>query len=299
MSISRRVVGFTVVGLAYLFGSYSMAKNYWPIEQLRMAKRALYGAATESEGGVDFDRYGRLTAYPGKEEVTCPAQTPRTMVLLAIGQSNTGNHAGQRYASDYDAQVLNYWNGKCFKAQSPLLGTTGQQGESWTLLGNKLIQSGMAEQVILVPIGIGGTPVYRWQAGGDLNKMMLGALAGMKQYSVTHILWHQGETDFHEQTSQEKYEVAFKSMLNAIKGVGVDAPVWVSVASKCGLGYWSTTNPVADAQKNLPNMGLNIFAGPNTDHILTQIDRYDDCHFSGSGQEKFAQAWVDAMAVVK
>lgn len=297
MKVFRLLMWVSAAAAAYLFGVYSMAHNYWPIENLRAAKRALFGVAGFPD--AETDSYGRLASFPGKEEVSCPAQTPRTMVLLAIGQSNTGNHAGQRYASDFGTNILNYWNGKCYKAQSPLLGTTGVNGESWTLLGNKLLKAGMADQVILVPLGIGGTPISRWQSGGDLNQMMLRSLAEMPNYSVTHVLWHQGESDLDGKTSKMAYENSFNSMTHSLRKAGVKAPVLVSVASKCGLDEWMPTNPVTDAQKHIVNNKLGIFLGPDTDALLSQVDRYDDCHFSGSGQEKFAQAWIDAIAATK
>jgi hypothetical protein len=40
---------------------------------------------------------------------------------------------------------------------------------------------------------------------------------------------------------------------------------------------------------------LKIFAGVDTDSLLGPEDRYEDCHFSGSGQEKFATAWIEIL----
>ena len=145
-------------------------------------------------------------SYPGKTEVDCPKQTDKTLVLLIAGQSNTGNHAGQRYESNYGTRIVNFWNGKCYKAESPLLGTTGFFGESWTLLANKLIKEGMAEQVVLVPAGIGGTPISRWQSGGDLNKMLIEVVNfAQAKYKVSQVLWHQGESDYGITTNAKTY----------------------------------------------------------------------------------------------
>jgi hypothetical protein len=52
---------------------------------------------------------------------------------------------------------------------------------------------------------------------------------------------------------------------------------------------------VARAQKALPNKTMGISGGVDTDTLMTVIDRYDDCHFSGTGQEKFANAWFKAL----
>jgi hypothetical protein len=219
------------------------------------------------------------------------------MALLIVGQSNTGNHAGQRYESDYGSRVVNLWDGKCYAAESPLLGTTGSWGESWTLLANKLIKKGLAEQVVLIPAGIGGTSISRWQEGGDLNRMLIEGLRGMNsKYKVTQVLWHQGESDYLEKTSEHEYAESFISLVGTLRKQGVTAPVYISVASKCGIDRsWSRSNPVASAQHRLADPAKRFFAGPDTDSLLNKVDRFDDCHFAGSGQEKFADAWVEAI----
>jgi hypothetical protein len=38
--------------------------------------------------------------------------------------------------------------------------------------------------------------------------------------------------------------------------------------------------------------GMAIFDGPNTDHDVTPLDRYDGEHFVASGQEKYTDAWI-------
>jgi hypothetical protein len=72
-----------------------------------------------ADGGVQpgtVDSFGRLTNFPGKKTVACPAQDRKTAVLLLIGQSNTGNHAEREYTSGFGRRVLNYFDGKCYVA---------------------------------------------------------------------------------------------------------------------------------------------------------------------------------------
>ena len=250
-------------------------------------------AADSGPPPAAFDTYGRLTGYPGKKAVACPAQDRKTAVLLLIGQSNTGNHAEQKHTSAFGAKLLNYFNGKCYVAGSPLLGTTGSAGESWTLLGSKLLKAGSFGKVILVPAGINGTPISRWQKGGDLNEMLMGVLdAVRKRYRITHILWHQGEVDFMIKTGEGDYQRMFGSLLSSIRDRGIEAPMFASVATKCAPD-WNADNPTARAQKALPSPGQKVFAGVDTDSLVGDADRYDTCHFGASGQEKFAQAWFD------
>jgi hypothetical protein len=283
--------------LAYLLGAYSYAQRLWPIAGLQKVKSWVSRTPAVPTDMYKFDRFGRLTDYPDKKEISCPPQTEKTLVLLTIGQSNAANSGGQRYRSLHGDKVLNYFHGKCFVASSPLLGTNGISGESWTLLGNKLISSGIAERVILIPSAIGSTTISRWKKGGDLNGMLQSVLSGLNnQYRITDIIWHQGEDDFLIGTSREAYSLMFLSMVQTIRAHGVDAPIFVSIATKCGMNpSWHPHNPVSDAQRSLHDEKQRICQGVDTDLLLNAEDRFEGCHFAGSGQEKFAAAWLDIL----
>lgn len=75
-----------------------------------------------------IDQTGRLQSTDDKTGVDCPAQTDRPSVLLLIGQSNAGNHAGQRYRLRYAGNLAIFIDGRCFVAESPLLGSEGIAG---------------------------------------------------------------------------------------------------------------------------------------------------------------------------
>jgi len=116
------------------------------------------------EPGLGMDRFASLLRYPGKIEVQRPAQAATSAVLLVIGQSNAAN-LGQRYQSP-DDRVVNFSEGHCYIASSPLLGADGEYGESWTLLGQKFIGSGLYTKVLLIPAAVGASGVRRWQPEG-------------------------------------------------------------------------------------------------------------------------------------
>ena len=42
-----------------------------------------------------------------------------------------------------------------------------------------------------------------------------------------------------------------------------------------------------------------IFLGADTDQLVELKDRYDDCHFSETGQIKVAKAFADSISAVK
>jgi carbohydrate esterase-like sialic acid-specific acetylesterase len=284
------LLGVTIVAVAigsYLYGLYSYPRGLWPASALRGIGDSVRHPGTN-------DDYGRLVAYPGKISVACPAQTANTAVLLAIGQSNVANHAARRVTTRYGRAVLNYFDGTCHIAASPLLGASSNGGEFLTLLGDRLVDHGLYRNVVVVSSGIGGSKISRWAKGGDLNAMLIATLSQVaKDYRVTHVLWHQGESDHASATTSDVYEAAFGSLVTTLTANGVDAPIYLSITSRCGTP-WSAVNPVAKAQRRLVDE-RRVFLAADTDTLLESGDRYDDCHFAESGQAKVAAAYAAAI----
>ena len=286
--------------LIYLFGGYSASRNIFPFPILRAVKAYIVlppptVRKPDPPQRFSFDKTGRLTSDLQKTRVACPLQNDSMAVLLVIGQSNAGNHAGQRFRSEHGAAILNFFDGQCFIAASPLLGSTGTNGEYWTLLANLLVSSQAFDRVVLVPVSVGGTEVARWARGGDLNALLVNAAVDLRShnYRATHVLWHQGESDLAYGTSERQYAARFLSVVDTLRAQYITAPIFVSVASKCLLlTTFSPTNAVVLAQLSLPNSKQQIIGGVNSDAILDEMDRYDDCHFSATGQNKIAAAWA-------
>jgi hypothetical protein len=270
---------------AFGIGLYAGVKRTWPVPELERLAPGLTNQATGK------DQFGRLLSYPGKIEIACPTQDQMTAVLLLIGQSNAANYQGQRHQSG-DDRVINFSAGHCYRAASPLLGADGELGETWTLLGVKLIQSGLYRTVILIPAAVGGSAIHRWAGGGDLNKMMGAAIqAAQMRYAITAVLLNQGASDFVLHTPEDQYRSDLNSLIETIRARGVRAPIFITRATNGGAG-WSEDNPVAKAQASLADSQRAILDGPNTDHDVTPLDRYDGRHFAASGQEKYTDAWI-------
>lgn len=281
------------VGATYVFGAVSYHRGIWPIPELRAFKQS--SAPFNPTNGAVMDVLDRLVGYGNKHEVPCPPQTDRTMVLLIAGQSNAANSGGQRYVGL--PNVVNYFAGKCYAAASPLLGATGISGDPWTLLGNMIIERNLADRVVLVASAMSGSSIERWKDGAPLNLMLRSVISDLAtHYRITGILWHQGEWD-HGSMTQSDYSAKFLSLVESIRRLEVDAPIYISVASRCDVTDtpWTPVNPIADAQRALPDSRRGILRGVDTDALITSIDRTDDCHFAGSGLEKFAAAWVSIL----
>jgi len=121
-------------------------------------------------------------------------------------------------------------------------------------------------------------------------------------YRVTHVLWVQGEIDYVKGTNEKDYRDRFGSLVKSLRSHGIGAPVYVAVATKClgasnaGTRLHSADNPVARAQLALPDPAANLIRGVDSAALLGDMDRYDDCHFGSSGEQKVAKAWTDLLS---
>jgi hypothetical protein len=285
-------VGFMVS--SYLFGAYSY-QNFMIPDAMVWFLKTYFNHVDPPITGT-YDSFNRLIAIAGKKDVACPQQTKDTAVLLVIGQSNAANHAEKKLNTRYPQHVINYHNGHCYVAQSPLLGATGEQGEFITAVADQLMDRHLYQDVVIVSSAIGGSSITRWQVDGDLNQMLLETLSQIKDYQITHILWHQGETDFGLSLNETVYAKSFNSLRNSLRDVGVTAPFFIAQATKCGDNpYWTQVNPVTTAQRKLADQPNTVLVA-NTDALLTAKDRRRDlCHLSETGQSKIAAAYAEAI----
>jgi len=215
-------------------------------------------------------------------------QRSRVMVALVLGQSNAANFGETRHRSG--PGVYNLYRGYMYYARDPMRGANGEGGSPWTRLGDKLIASKLYDAVIFVPAAIGATEIAKWTPDGELFSLIEKAIgdATKRRYKITHIFWHQGESDAYLHTSKKDYEVRFMALLGGIRKLGVDAPIYVSVATRCG--QYPVVPEIQQAQAELVNPALGIFAGPNTDKLDASY-RHDGCHFSTDGLDRHAEMW--------
>jgi len=269
-----------------LVGMYSGSRGDRMFRISRDVKRWLVPAP-------EYNAFTQLVANPGRREIARPPITPRTMVAFAFGQSNSANHGDEKFRALSPA-VANFWNGKYFAAEDPLLGASGDGGSPWTLMANKLIEAGTFDAVILIAAGIGAAPVEAWTAGGSLNGMLEKRLAEAKDagLTVTHFLWHQGESN-NSPVGAANYDAAMLPIIALTKQYFPQSKFFVAQATLCGPG----SVPNVELQKI--QLGLSrlpgVFAGPNTDEIGF-ADRSDGCHMNGRGLEKHAAGWTAAIA---
>ena len=242
-------------------------------------------------------RIGSILLSSSLPYLTCPrplfAQVkPRRMVALVFGQSNAANFGESRRKAGVG--VYYFFRGRFGRAQDPLPGANGVNGSVWTRLGDQLIAARLFSQVIFVPAAIGATEIGLWAPGGLLHEDLLRNVRETLQagYQFTHLLWHQGESDAVLKISPADYKLRFRNMIAAIRTLGVDAPVFVAQATRCG--DYLPSQDIRWAQHDLVDPAQNVFAGPDTD-TLDNSWRHDGCHFSNKGLDRHAAMWLSVL----
>ena len=250
------------------------------------------------DGWPAYDRFERLARYPGKTPTACPGQTPRSAVILAIGQSNIANFAEKPAVTAFPDRVFNFFNGACFVARSPLLGAGGERGEWLTSLGDELVRSGRYDSVTIAPAAIGGVPISRF-AYGDLGGMLDDTVEKLvAAHHVTHVIWHQGESDFRDGTSAPAYRAAFLKIAARLRDKGITAPIFVSVATRClpMRSDWAAGNDIARALRLLPGGEAGLSPGVDSDAFDQSAAQYDACHLSAAGEAMLAARYANIFA---
>ena len=235
-----------------------------------------------------------LVALPSHAQAPKPAATPtpakpRVMVALVFGQSNAGNWGESRRTAG--PLVMNFFRGRWSRAKDPLPGANGDGGSVWTRLGDKLIAARLYDRVVFVPAAISSSHISEWAPGGLLHPDLLRNVREAQQAGLvfTHLLWHQGESDVALGTSANEYQQRFVAMIGAIRALGVDAPTFVAVATRCG--QYPPNAEIRAAQMGVVNPSLGIFAGPDTDQLDASY-RVNGCHFNDKGLEAHADLWL-------
>lgn len=253
---------------------------------------AALSATHTNESNVLYDNAGYT-------EVSCaPVEGQRTAVIIVMGQSLAANTVNSAYTPTHSAnQQLNIYDGKCYQAKGKALGVQGAQ-VSWmgARLGDVLLDRDAYDRVVMVPMAIGGTWAAEW--ANTTTKPFLGRRIGnvacMLQsagLTPTHVIWMQGENDTYSGTSQASYTASLQTIIGAIRGAGITAPILVNVESWLS-GAISTA--VRNAQMSV--VGSNgVIQGANMDSLNNSY-RYDGTHLNAAGALAAANLLADIIA---
>jgi hypothetical protein len=221
----------------------------------------------------------------------------RTAVVVIVGQSNAANHGTGRYVAKHRVDNFNIYDGKCYHAADPLLGVSGDGGNFAGRLGDKLIEVGLFDRVILAPIAMGGTTVEQWAEEGMFNRRIPVVIRRLYDagLSADFILWQQGEGNQGVgDIGGRQYRKNLLEVIQTFRRYGVAAPFFVSLTTTCGGPHPNAEN-IRAGQKGAVNRMAAIYQGADTDTIGLE-HRWDTCHFNEVGLDMVASLWLDVIA---
>ena len=246
-------------------------------------------------------------------------------VFVVAGQSNSANHGEEKLVPADDRVVALAPDGVWRVAADPQPGASGDGGSFLPALGDLLVER-FDVPVGFVACGIGATSVREWLPEGSrfpapptLTGRVRPATGGgfesdgaafamlvrrMKQLEPTGfraVLWHQGESDANQQDLSRTlpgplHEAMLGRVIRAARGeVGREVPWFVARATYHVPGDESSID-IRAAQGAVCRDGL-AFPGPDTDRFVgpCRDSGGRGVHFSGAGQRRHAEAWMEAV----
>jgi len=236
-----------------------------------------------------------LTALPLPQRIEhpCDPTSPRTAMLVILGQSNAANFGSSRQSARRAVDNFDPASGKCFAAADPLLGADGAGGHFATRLGDLLIDSGRYDRVVVLPLGIQAASLS--ELNNAYAARLDAAFASLKAARLvpTHMLFQQGETDAILTTSAADYASQLRQLVARTRAAGIAAPFYVSRSSTCEAANPTNTAAVRAGQAAVVDPKLNIRPGPDTDQIESDgRNPLDGCHMNGAGTLANAGLWA-------
>ncbi len=151
----------------------------------------------------------------------------------------------------------------------------------------------------LIPCAVGGTPLSRWEKGGDLYQQAVErAQAAMQAGTLKGILWHQGESESGSEERSRTYAARLSKMVGELRQE-LDAPQVPFVAGELGQfrrqesqdgkpTFWKLVNEqINSLPQTLPHSGSVSSEG--LDH------KGDHVHFDTAALREFGLRYAARM----
>ena len=220
----------------------------------------------------------------GRTERACPA--PKDALVLVIGgQSNAANNISTAYEAGPDVSV--WFNGRCYPAADPLLGTSGKDGSIWSVLGDQVAQE-LDRPVLLVVVPVAGSQFSDWmdpRSGYYESLWSRVSSARDAGYVPDMTLWHHGETDAAANRDMANVKKTAGELLDRLTTDMPDTPIYLFQATRCTGAYRENGVPeVIKVLREVADARPNVITGMNTD-VLEREHRWDKCHFNSKGRD--------------
>lgn len=238
------------------------------------------------------ERTQRTALARASDALDCtPLLAHKPLVVLALGQSNAGNHGAPDVTGGRIAVIH---EGRCYLSTAPLPGATGDGGALWPWLVRDWQSTPAARPLMLSIVAVDATSIQDWLHDAALQSALKRQLDGLKALGVqpAAVLWQQGEKDAGLRTTREAYRQGLFDLRAYLQQQGVDAPVVAALSTLChGRVEDARNQAIRDAIHDAVAAHRGILAGPDMD-ALDGPNRFDDCHFSATGQRAAGALWA-------
>lgn len=237
-----------------------------------------------------FARMGQIVAVGNQPQVPCvEVLASQPLVLLALGQSNAGNHGT---ASVQTAEAITMVaEGKCIKATDPLPGGTGTGGSIWQRLPALMSMQKNARPIVLSVLAVDASTIGEWtRSDSPLKERLESQVDSMRHlgFSPDLILWQQGEADARSGTSAEDYAKGLGRLATLFNDLGLKVPIVLARSSICRT---APSAAIRSAVDSVVSGDSRFRLGPDTDTLSSSAFR-DGCHLTAEGLDLAAKMWA-------
>lgn len=219
-------------------------------------------------------------------------------LYLLIGQSNMagrGKVDAESQPNDPRLLVFNR-DGKWAVAADPLHWDKPVAGVGLGLAFARAMAAAQPGVTIgLIPCAVGGTPLKRWQKGGDLYEAAVArAKAASASGTLMGALWHQGESDSSSPETASTYRERFGQMVKDLRA-DLGAKDLSVVAGE--LGEFHVKRVGANAQTVNDALHAVAAALPRTACVDAKELKHggDNLHFDAASLREFGRRYAKAM----
>jgi hypothetical protein len=266
--------------------------------------KALRDNFSDDDGTLDYAKRQNIYYPTPGGEATIDAGRPECGIFLVCGQSNAANHGGGSHRARPGVYSLNFFDLRCYAADDPLPGASGNGASPWPILGDLLIERSLFKRVLFVPVAFAGTYAIDWTKDGPIRHRLTLALTRLQKRLGVHMIgfdgvfWQQGEAEANlTELAASQYRAQLGALFADFRQYGVYCPIFVTRSSICeGPAPHPFKNHAAirQAQHEVVDLSRAIVAGPDTDRI-SGAGRSDGCHFSAEGIRQAASLWLESI----
>lgn len=236
--------------------------------------------------------YSRVNERISAKQVVDVIPAADDVVVLVIGQSNAANSV-EPYLRVPRESVLDFWGGRFFIGEAPLLGASGEFSSIWLAVADELLDRGQARRIVLVNVAVGATSIEYWVDGYGAHRIKQVyqnlAVSGIQPDVIA---WVQGEQDNEEGTDQAEYGYQLTQLMSRFHEYWPEAPVIAALSTRCRL--LGPNAAIRQAVVEVADQLRFVRKGPDLDQFGPSY-RYDGCHYSAKGVPDISAEWVQAI----